>query len=140
MTHERPDERLEPADPDVAAMLRRLDAPAGEPDWARLQAAIARRVRGRPGARRGASWWDYAARWSRAAVPIGLAAGILAAVALGSADRTIAGERLAQTTAATMDSATLLVASADSASRGALLDGVIGLSTPEAMLTEVVQR
>ena len=136
MRPERPDERLEPADPEVVAMLRRLDEPLGEPDWERLQAAIARRVRA--GAGPSASWWDYAARWSRAAVPLGLAAGILAAVALGVGDRTGATEGALAAT--TMDSTTLLVASADSSSRGVLLDGVIGLSTPEAMFTEVVRR
>ena len=66
-------------DPALTTALRRAvgDPPYGAVDWdvlaRRIQSAAARRRVERP-----ARWWEHAAGWTRAAVPIALAASIAA--------------------------------------------------------------
>jgi hypothetical protein len=74
-------------DPRLAALLRAADpSTAGpEPDWDRLRASIVSR-----GAlplarlRRAPTWWELAAGWGRAAVPIAVAAGLMLVASLVS--------------------------------------------------------
>jgi hypothetical protein len=66
-----------PRDPALARALRQAtaDPAAARTDWARLHAAIdagAARII----ARRRLAWWDHAAGWARAAIPLAAAAAI----------------------------------------------------------------
>lgn len=67
-------------DSNLADALRRAE---GEPpfaavDWSRLQRRISERA-SLPLARlkRGVVWWDYTARWARAAIPLAVAAALV---------------------------------------------------------------
>src|SRR5262245_33223376 len=72
-------------DEEIKAMLRAIDGtdPGGRLDETRVGALHARIMAQAAGRlaelRRQATLWDYSARWSRAAVPMAVAASILAA-------------------------------------------------------------
>lgn len=90
-THER--------DPAIAGAMR-ASIPMSVADDARLAQLHARimrraapRLRARTRWRNGGTWVDHAASWARAAVPLGVAAGIAAAVMLS---RTAAPEMVAE--------------------------------------------
>ena len=71
----------EPAhDAELGALLRGVidEAPMDGVDWTRLAARIGARV----GVQASGPWWSYAAQWERRVIPIFVAAGITAAVAL----------------------------------------------------------
>ena len=72
-------------DPALGALLRRVLVSTDEPAWGQLHARVvaqaeiplARRRAGwrnLPGARSEMEWWELAARWARAAVPLAIAA------------------------------------------------------------------
>lgn len=72
-------------DPELQAALRSIEGEASmsEADWERLRVAIAARsalLLARR--RRGGVWWEFAASWGRAAIPIAAAAGIILATFL----------------------------------------------------------
>jgi hypothetical protein len=88
------DERTsdESREPELSAGMREaLRAHSGSPppmreaDWSALHGRIMARARPWLAERERGRWWLYASRWATAGVPIGLAAGILLAVALGVA-------------------------------------------------------
>ncbi len=73
----------EPAhDPALGALLRDVvgETPQAAVDWKALATRIGEQV----GRQAAAPWWAYAAQWERRAIPLALAAGMLAAVALWS--------------------------------------------------------
>ena len=78
-------------DPAIAEAMRSVTPMSAADDarLARVHAQIMRRaaprLRARGRWRHGGTWVDYAAAWARAAVPIGVAAGIVAAVMLSRA-------------------------------------------------------
>jgi len=72
-------------DPELQAALQSIEGEASmsEADWERLRVAIAARsalLLARR--RRGGAWWEFAASWGRAAIPIAAAAGIILATFL----------------------------------------------------------
>jgi len=72
-----------PRDPQIAAALRSA-GPAPDDaavDWERLHAVIAARA-SLPLAGRRQPWWEHAARWGRAAIPLAAAATVVLAFAL----------------------------------------------------------
>jgi hypothetical protein len=77
----------EPAhDEKLGTMLRDI---VGEPPYAAVQwSALADRIGERVAAQMAAPWWSYATRWERRAIPLALAAGLLASVALWSTSAT----------------------------------------------------
>jgi hypothetical protein len=74
------DDREPARDHALGALLRQIvgTPPVGDVEWPALAERIARATAGR----RGASWWSYAARWERRAIPIAMAAGIAGVVTL----------------------------------------------------------
>lgn len=79
----------EPArDRELGALLHEVVgvAPAHAVDWPALAARISARV----GVQAVAPWWSYAAQWERRMIPLALAAGIAAAVALWDTTTTAA--------------------------------------------------
>ena len=83
-----PQERLDvdpPRDPELAEALRRFDSAYGrfasgnaeQHDALRNTIVSAARPRLSDLARGGDAWWQWTARWGSAAIPIGLAAGII---------------------------------------------------------------
>jgi negative regulator of sigma E activity len=68
-------------DPEVARLLRAagVEPPLDLVDWERLHAAIVSRVRRSIAT---VTWWEQAARWSRALVPLAAAASVMLAIAL----------------------------------------------------------
>jgi hypothetical protein len=72
-----------PRDPRIAAALREAGlVPAeGAVDWERLHAVIAARA-SRVLAGRRLPWWEHAARWGRAAIPLAAAATVVLALAV----------------------------------------------------------
>ena len=78
---DNPFDGREPArDHRLGARLRDLvgTPPVGDVEWSRLAERIARAT----GGRHAASWWSYAARWERRAIPIAVAAGLAGAITL----------------------------------------------------------
>lgn len=76
----RPD-RDPSRDPSLRAELRRRDLGAWDPDV--LRVAIVAGARDRLAEiERGDAWWDWTARWGRAAIPMALAAGIIGVAAV----------------------------------------------------------
>ena len=75
--------------------------PMADVDWARL----AERISARVAARAASPWWTYAARWERRVVPIALAAGIAASVALAMIDVTPNTANASSVTAASVNTA-----------------------------------
>jgi hypothetical protein len=77
----RPDDPLDrdpPRDAELAAALRRRDAAVSDTDTLRRAIAASARERlARLEAGDGDQWWDWTARWSRAAIPIACAAGLV---------------------------------------------------------------
>jgi len=77
----RPDDPLDrdpPRDAALAAALRRRDAAVSDTDTLRRAIAASARERlARLEAGDGDQWWDWTARWSRAAIPIACAAGLV---------------------------------------------------------------
>ena len=73
----------EPAhDRPLAALLRDV---AGETPHAAVHwSALAERIGSRVAAQMAAPWWSYATRWERRVIPLALAAGLSAVVALWS--------------------------------------------------------
>jgi len=75
----------EPArDEQLAALLRQAvgDVPAAAVDWDALATRITRALPPRANI----AWWSYAERWSRRILPIALAASLVGAAMLWSAD------------------------------------------------------
>jgi hypothetical protein len=75
-------------DPRLEDALRSLEGEASmsEADWERLRAAIAARSEiTLARLRRGGTWWEFAASWGRAAIPLAAAAGIALATFLPKA-------------------------------------------------------
>jgi hypothetical protein len=62
---------------DWDALHRRISADAAAPLRALRRAAVERPDRARP-------WWSYTASWARAAVPLAVAASVIASVALAN--------------------------------------------------------
>jgi hypothetical protein len=77
----------EPAhDEKLGTMLRDV---VGETPYAAVQwSALAERIGERVASQMAAPWWSYATRWERRAIPLALAAGLLASVALWSTSAT----------------------------------------------------
>lgn len=73
----------EPAhDRHLGALLRDV---AGETPHAAVHwSALAERITSRVAAQMAAPWWSYATRWERRVIPLALAAGLSAAIALWS--------------------------------------------------------
>ena len=73
-----------PRDERLAALLRRSvgDVPTGAVDWDALASRITRSLPARPSL----TWWSYTDRWSRRIIPIALAASLVGAVTLWTAD------------------------------------------------------
>ena len=69
-----------PHDEKLGKLLREIvgDTPYSAVSWSALAARIGDRV----SAQMAAPWWSYATRWERRAIPLALAAGLTAAVAL----------------------------------------------------------
>ena len=69
-----------PHDEKLGKLLREIvgDTPHSAVSWSGLAARIGERV----SAQMAAPWWSYATRWERRAIPLALAAGLTAAVAL----------------------------------------------------------
>lgn len=81
------------------------------------------------------SWYGWVARYGRAAVPIGIAAALIAAVILNSSVRTEA-EFAAQAAAATLD----LRGAVAGGSRLAVTDAVVGPDSTEFLIAMAVER
>jgi hypothetical protein len=81
------------------------------------------------------SWYAWVARYGRAAVPIGIAAALIAAVILNRSVRTEA-EFAAQATAATLD----LRGAVAGGSRSAVTDAVVGPDSTEFLIAMAVGR
>lgn len=75
-----------PRDPELAAVLREVDAAAPDRlDAGRLRAAVLARAEPALAARRQqARWWEHAARWARPAIPLALAASLALAYLVGN--------------------------------------------------------
>ncbi len=77
----KPDDRSDgdpPRDAQLGAALRRRDAAVSDTDTLRRAIAASARERlARLEAGDGDQWWDWTARWSRAAIPIACAAGLV---------------------------------------------------------------
>jgi hypothetical protein len=71
-------------DEKLAALLRQAvgDVPTTEVDWDALATRITRALPPRTNV----AWWSYTERWSRRILPIALAAGLVGAAMLWSAD------------------------------------------------------
>ena len=88
MTHSRPTLGKgafgpEPAhDPRLGALLRDVigDTPHAAVQWS----VLAERIGNRVAAQMAAPWWSYATRWERRVIPLALAAGLTAVIALWS--------------------------------------------------------
>ena len=80
-------------------------------------------------------WYGMVARYGRAAVPIGIAAALIAAVALSRSVRSDA-EYAAQAAATTMDLRGAVVAG----SRSAVTDAVLGPDSTEFLIAMAVDR
>ena len=81
------------------------------------------------------SWYGWVARYGRAAVPIGIAAALIAAVILNRSVRTEA-EYAAQAAAATLD----LRGAVAGGSRSAVTDAVVGPDSTEFLIAMAVER
>ncbi|HEY5490413.1 MAG TPA: hypothetical protein VIK25_04390 [Gemmatimonadaceae bacterium] len=81
------------------------------------------------------SWYGWVARYGRAAVPIGIAAALIAAVILNRSVRTEA-EFAAQAAAATLD----LRGAVAGGSRSAVTDAVVGPDSTEFLIAMAVDR
>jgi hypothetical protein len=122
------DELHDNLDAELAAALRRA---AGEPpyhdvDWD----GLARRIHAAALGSRAASsrrWWEHAAGWTRAAIPLAVAAG-LAAFALIASDRSSAN---------TAESPTLIEAVTGAASEQDVAVSMVGQPTTESFAAEV---
>jgi hypothetical protein len=77
----------EPArDVKLGALLRDTvgEAPVASVDWTALALRIGDAAAAHGDSYEAAPWWSYAARWERRVIPLALAAGVLAALALWS--------------------------------------------------------
>jgi hypothetical protein len=76
-----------PRDAELAARLRELETtrPGDRVDWTRLRrTTLVRAADALARLRQRGSWWEYAARWARPAIPLAAAAGLALAVLLGT--------------------------------------------------------
>lgn len=69
-----------PHDEKLGRMLREIvgETPSGAVHWS----ALAERIGERVTIQMAAPWWSYATRWERRAIPLALAAGLIAGVSL----------------------------------------------------------
>lgn len=108
---------------DRAALVRSRIANAARPLLARLAGGLASR-----------RWWEWAAHWSRAAIPIGLVAGIAAAMlVVASRDLTtrVVRERTLQ------GQSPILRAAVSGSQPNELMESVLGPATGEWLIGEV---
>jgi hypothetical protein len=96
----------EPAhDEKLGTMLRDV---VGETPYAAVQwSALKDRIGERVAAQMAAPWWSYATRWERRAIPLALAAGLLASVALWSTSASTTTTTLPMTSASGVTTAVL---------------------------------
>ena len=141
-SHTRPDEPLDrdPArDPALSAALRRRDAAVSDTDT--LRRAIAATARERlarleAGEAAGDRWWDWTARWARAAIPIACAAGLVGVAV--TAMLALPGAEEQQSPRAPVV-AFVSVASPD-ANATQLIDSLVGPATHDWVLNGAVSR
>jgi len=127
-------------DPQLAAALRRLEAEAGSPDLDRLHQRIVLAARHRRPGQRSASvrWWEWVDHWIPVAVPLGVAASLVAAVLLPvSEELTVASAYAAEAPA---DSALVTAAFSDQSSGGQIAAHLIAPQEGEWILEEAVNQ
>lgn len=138
----RPDEPLDrdpSRDPQLVAALRRRDAVVSDTDTLRRSIAASARdrlARLERGDVNGDQWWDWTARWARAAIPIACAAGLVG-VAVTAMLALPAAEEQQALRAPVVAFAT--VASPD-ASPAQLIDSLVGPATHDWVLNGAVSR
>lgn len=118
----------------VEAALHRLEDPVAraDADWARLEGRIRWSAQGVLRRLRGdGSWWEETARWARAAIPLGVAAGIAALLAISHSP--VAGPEL-EGGSTSVEAPSLFGALAGAAGERELLDAAIGSVSADMML------
>lgn len=126
------DELHDGLDAELAAALRRAagEPPYDEVDWDALAQRIHAAALGNRGAVASRRWWEHAAGWTRAAIPLAVAAG-LAAFALIASDRSSPG---------TTESPTLIEAVTGAASEQDVAVSMAGQPTTESFAAEVLAQ
>jgi hypothetical protein len=132
-------DRDPPRDPELAAVLRRRDGVVSDTDTLRRSIAAAARDRlaGLEAVEgNGDAWWDWTARWARAAIPIACVAGL---VGVGVTTMLALPAVEEQPTLRAPVVAFATVASPD-ANATQLIDSLVGPATHDWVLNGAVSR
>ncbi|HEY7893731.1 MAG TPA: hypothetical protein VIC24_02395 [Gemmatimonadaceae bacterium] len=126
------DELQSGLDAELAAALRRAagEPPYGDVDWETLARRIHATALGSRVVPVSHRWWEHAAGWTRAAIPLAVAAG-LAAFALIASDRSAAR---------TPETPTFMEAVTGAASEQDVAVSVVGQPTTESFAAEVLAQ
>ena len=129
-----------PRDPRLAEALRRLEAEAGSPELDRLRERIVLAARRRPAAQRlpSARWWEWIDHWIPVAVPLGLAASLVAAFLVPESEElTISSSYAVEAPA---DSTLVAAAFSDQSSGGQIAAHLIAPQEGEWILEEAMSQ
>src|SRR5262249_44809151 len=138
----RPDERSDrdPArDPALAAALRRRDFVVSDTDTLRRAIAASARerlARFEGGEGREDAWWDWTARWARAAIPIACAAGLVGVATTAMLALPAAEEQQALRAPV----ATFATVASPDVNATQLIDSLVGPATHDWVLNGAVSR
>lgn len=138
------------SDDELRAKLRSLDSADADTELGNehaeaLRARIVSSARRTMAARQRRSMWDYSARWARAAVPVGLAASILAAAALLRAPDSAGTNPNGTETVVTYEysdddpAGTLRNFASGQVGSAEMLDSLVGPATRDALYSRVLR-
>ncbi len=129
-------------DSELADFLRRLDGdpPFDAIDWEQLRGRISARAK-LPLARlrRGVAWWNYTARWARAAIPLAAAAVLAVVVTFPNAFRSDMQTQQSRAAASILEREGLALAVTGDVPEREVFDAVVGPTDKDWLLEAVME-